>query len=75
MILEKYNKERDRMKTLRIKDAQEEQIRLLAVDLNKKLVALGRQPLKDSELTHELLNEALNRATVSQDGKITIRNV
>ncbi|WP_455022667.1 hypothetical protein [Neisseria elongata] len=63
------------MKTLRIKDAQEEQIRLLAVDLNKKLVALGRQPLKDSELTHELLNEALNRATVSQDGKITIRNV
>jgi hypothetical protein len=73
--LEKYNKERDRMKTLRIKDAQEEQIRLLAVDLNKKLVALGRQPLKDSELTHELLNEALNRATVSQDGKITIRNV
>ena len=73
--MEKYNKERDRMKTLRIKDAQEEQIRLLAVDLNKKLVALGRQPLKDSELTHELLNEALNRATVSQDGKITIRNV
>ena len=63
------------MKTLRIKDAQEEQIRLLAVDLNKKLVTLGRQPLKDSELTHELLNEALNRATVSPDGKITIRNI
>jgi hypothetical protein len=73
--LEKYNNEGDRMKTLRIKDAQEEQIRLLAVDLNKKLVALGRQPLKDSELTHELLNEALTRATVSSDGKITIRNV
>ncbi|HFC8537462.1 TPA: hypothetical protein ACFP4Y_001839 [Neisseria bacilliformis] len=63
------------MKALRIKEAQEEQIRLLAVDLNKKLVALGRQPLKDSELTHELLNEALTRATVSPDGKITIRNV
>lgn len=63
------------MKALRIKETQEEQIRLLAIDLNKKLVALGRQPLKDSELTHELLNEALNRATVSPDGKITIRNI
>lgn len=62
------------MKNLRIKDAQGERIRQLAIELNKKLVSLNRQPLKDSELTHKLLDEAISRAVISADGEIHLRN-
>ncbi len=62
------------MKNLRIKDAQGEKIRQLAIDLNKRLVSLNRQPLKDSELTHKLLDEAINRAVISPNGEIHLRN-
>ncbi|WP_229022007.1 hypothetical protein [Neisseria meningitidis] len=47
------------MKTLRIKENQEESIRRLAININKKLIQLGREPLRDSELAHILLNEAI----------------
>lgn len=56
------------MKALRIKDDQEEKIRQLAVAANKKLIQLGREPLRDSELAHMLLNEALKRAYINDDG-------
>nr|DAY32972.1 MAG TPA: hypothetical protein [Inoviridae sp.] len=62
------------MKTLRIKDAQEELIRQLAIEFNKKLIMMNRQPLKDSELTHKLLDEAINRAAISPNGEIHLRN-
>ena len=62
------------MKTLRIKDAQEELIRQLAIELNKKLIMMNRQPLKDSELTHKLLDEAIKRAVISPNGEIHLRN-
>ncbi|EFE48877.1 hypothetical protein NEIELOOT_02387, partial [Neisseria elongata subsp. glycolytica ATCC 29315] len=51
------------MKNLRIKESQDEKIRQLAIG-TIKLVQLGRQPLRDSELVHILLNEALDRAIV-----------
>ena len=62
------------MKTLRIKDAQEELIRQLAIEFNKKLIMMNRQPLKDSELTHKLLDEAIKRAVISPNGEIHLRN-
>ena len=61
------------MKTLRIKDKQEEDIRLLAIKLNKKLVEQGKQPLRDSELMHILINEAIKRADITTDGRIEIK--
>lgn len=61
------------MKTLRIKESQEEQIRQLAITFNKKLVQLGKQPLRDSELVHELLNTALVRAGINEKGSIVIK--
>lgn len=61
------------MRTLRIKDSQQEPIRQLAVNFNKKLVNLGKQPLRDSELVHKLLDEALKRAEITQTGEITIK--
>ena len=50
------------MKALRIKDDQEEKIRQLAVAANKKLIQLGREPLRDSERGQMLLKENLKRA-------------
>lgn len=62
------------MKSLRIKEEQEESIRRLAINDNKKLIQLGREPLKDSELAHILLNEAIKRAYIGDDDEITIKN-
>lgn len=61
------------MKSLRIKEDQSENLRQLAINANKKLVQLGREPLKDSEIAHALLNEAIKRAAVDEDGKLIIR--
>lgn len=63
------------MKTLRIKEIQQEKIRQLAVIFNKRLVQMGKQPLKDSELAHALLNEALEKAMLDEVGNISIRRV
>ncbi len=59
------------MKALRIK---EEKIRQLAVLVNKKLIQLGMEPLKDSEVAHRLLNEAIGRAYVTTDGQLILKN-
>ncbi|PBJ86940.1 hypothetical protein [Neisseria meningitidis] len=61
------------MKALRIKEEQEESIRRLAINANKKLIQLGREPLRDSELAHILL-KAIRCAKIDDDGKITIGN-
>lgn len=61
------------MKTLRIKDSQKEPIRTLAINFNKKLVNLGKQPLRDSEIVHKLLDEAIKRAEISITGEIKIK--
>ncbi|MCQ9327740.1 hypothetical protein [Neisseria dentiae] len=61
------------MQSLRIKENQRESLRRLAININRKLVQLGRQPLKDSELAHKLLDEALERAEVKDNGEIHIK--
>lgn len=61
------------MKSLRIKEEQEEKIRQLA-ELVNKLIQLGMEPLKDSEVAHRLLNEAIGRAYVTTDGQLIVKN-
>lgn len=63
-----------KMKSLRIKEEQEEKIRQLAVLVNKKLIQLGMEPLKDSEVAHRLLNEAIGRSYVTTDGQLIVKN-
>lgn len=60
------------MKTLRIKERQEEKIRKLAIEINKQLVQMGKQPLRDSEIVHSLLDQALNNAKLNQEGKLVL---
>lgn len=56
-------------KTLRLSEEEQELIRKKAVEINKALVSKGIEPLKDSELAHEILKQGLKNVYVI-DGKI-----
>lgn len=58
-------------KTLRLSEEEQELIRKKAVEVNKALVSKGAEPLKDSELAHEILKEGLKNVYVI-GGKISI---
>lgn len=58
--------------TLRLNDWEQDEIRKKAVEINKALVKAGKQPLKDSELTHEILKKAIPQVRVSASGEIEI---
>lgn len=58
--------------TLRLKDAEQERIRKKCIEINKLLVREGHEPLKDSELVHELLDKAIDMAQVTKSGKIEL---
>nr|WP_096911232.1 hypothetical protein [Acinetobacter colistiniresistens] len=59
-------------KTVRLSESEQEKIRQKAVEVNKKLVDQMKQPLKDSELIHVILEEAINRIEVTKSGKVII---
>ena len=58
-------------KSLRLSEEEQELIRKKAVEINKVLVSKGIEPLKDSELAHEILKQGLKNAFVV-DGKVQI---
>lgn len=57
--------------TMRINDKEEAAIRKKAIEINKKLIESGMAPVKDSELVHKILIDAINR-TKLQEGKIIV---
>ncbi|MFP0419074.1 hypothetical protein [Acinetobacter nosocomialis] len=59
-------------KTIRLSETEQEKIRNKAVEINKKLVEQMKQPLKDSELVHVILQEAIERLEVTKSGKVII---
>lgn len=59
-------------KMLRLKESESEAIRKKAVDVNKKLVNLGKEPIKDSELIHKLLDLAIKNVIVNKYGELEI---
>ncbi len=59
-------------KTVRLSETEQEKIRNKAVEINKKLVDQMKQPLKDSELVHVILEEAIERLEVTKSGKVII---
>ena len=42
-------------KTVRLSEDEQERLRKKAVELNKKLMEKNKQPLRDSELVHAVL--------------------
>lgn len=59
-------------KTVRLSEIEQEKIRKKAVEVNKKLVEQMRQPLKDSELLHVIIEQAIDRLEVTKSGNIII---
>ncbi len=59
-------------KTLRLTAKEQELLRNKTTDLNKRLVACNREPLKDSELAHIALKVGISSLKVSQSGEVIV---
>ena len=58
--------------TIRLNDKEQEDIRKKAVEINKRMIEKGRQPIRDSQLVHEILDQCIKRVEVSKSGEIII---
>jgi hypothetical protein len=58
---------------VRLTTVEQELLRQKAIEINKLLVKQGRQPLRDSELVHKILEKSLPYAQVSTDGDVYIQ--
>lgn len=65
-------KDKNMIKMLRIKEDESEKLRAKSIDINKTLISMNREPLKDSEIAHKLLQLALKIATVNKYGELEI---
>ena len=59
-------------KMIRLNAWEVEQLRNKCIDINKKLIRLEKEPLKDSELVHEILELGLKNICVSKEGNLEI---
>lgn len=59
-------------KMLRLKDTEEEALRKKSIEINKKLLGLGLEPLKDSEIIHEVLRKGISQLEVDNNGNLYI---
>ncbi len=57
---------------VRLSNAEQEAIRQKAIEINKLLIKAGKQPLRDSELVHKILEKSVACARLSPDGEIVI---
>lgn len=65
-------KEEVKSKMIRLNAWEIEELRNKCVDINKKLIRLDKEPLKDSELVHKILELGLKNICVTKDGEIEI---
>lgn len=59
--------------TIRLNDSEQEEIRKKAVEINKLLIQKGKQPVRDSELIHVILEQTITCTEVTASGKIKVR--
>jgi len=59
-------------KMIRLNAGEIEAVRNKCIDINKKLIRLEKEPLKDSELVHKILELGLKNISVSKDGELEI---
>ena len=58
--------------TVRLNDWEQEEIRKKAVEVNKKLIAKAKQPIRDSQLVHKILEQCIKRVEITESGEIII---
>lgn len=59
-------------KMIRLKTKEVEELRNKCIDINKKLIRLEKEPVKDSELVHIVLELGLKNISVSKTGQLEI---
>ncbi len=58
------------IKMLRIKDVQSEKLRKKSIEINKILISLNREPMKDSEIAHKILKIGIKSIFVNKYGEL-----
>lgn len=58
--------------TLRLTTEEQEALRKKCIEINKLLIQKGREPVRDSELAHEILAKSITYVRVSASGEIYI---
>lgn len=56
----------------RLNIKERELIREKCIEINKKLINQSKEPMRDSELTHKILELALKNAFVNKNGELEI---
>ena len=59
-------------KMLRLKEEEVEKVRQKAIEINKKLIKLDREPIKDSELLHIVIDLGIDNIVVNKNGELEI---
>lgn len=58
--------------SIRLSPQEQELIRKKCVDINKLLVRAGKEPIKDSELVHKIIEKTVSYVHVTTSGEIYI---
>ena len=58
------------IKMLRIKEVQSENLRKKCIEINKILISMNKEPLKDSEIAHKILDIGLKSIFVNKYGEL-----
>lgn len=61
-----------KVKMLRLNEEEVEKVREKAIEINKKLIRLEKEPVKDSELMHIILKLGTENIIVNKDGELEI---
>lgn len=56
----------------RLNQEEAEKIRKTAIEVNKKRIENGIEPVKDSELLHEILEKTFKKITITNSGRISL---
>ena len=61
-------------KTFRFTDEEEQALVKTALEINRDLVKMGKMPLRDTEIFHEIIKQALieGNIEISRDGTIKV---
>lgn len=60
------------IRMLRIKEDESEKLRKKCIEINKVLISMNKEPLKDSEIAHILLNKSIKSVFVNRYGELQI---
>ena len=72
-MVEKYICSREiKMKSLRLKKTEEELLRKRSIEINKVLINSNRQPMTESELLHEIIEEGLKKVEAGKEKRVTL---